>query len=127
MNPWFTFLILSLVVYFLTHLVVMDTLFERTRDKVLDRLTTGPPTGGEEPIVIDKHRDPKAWRALPLWRTKVFDLFTCPFCFSVWVAFGTVIAWDVVLDHSVPVPLFYALALSRAALVWWAVIDGTED
>ena len=124
---WFEFFLLSLVVYFLTHLVVMDTLFEGFRDTWLDKLVTGVPTGGTDKIVLNKHRDPKAWADLPIWRTKTWDLFTCPFCFGTWVAFGTVFVWDVILDHSVPVPLFYALALSRACLVWWAIIDGTED
>jgi hypothetical protein len=122
---WFTFLILSFVTYRVTHLIVMDTLFEGMRDRLLDKLTTGEGTDGET-HVIDKHRDPKAWEKLPIWRTKIFDLITCPFCMGVWVAGGTVILHDAFVDPNLPMPVWYWVGLSTAMLVWWAIIDGHD-
>ena len=93
-GTWFTFLLLTLVAYRATHLVVMDTLFEGLRDKFLDRITTATdPSGITRPL--HKQHEPELWDSLlPLWKRKLFDLLTCPFCISFWCAGAVVLIHD---------------------------------
>lgn len=58
------------------------------------------------------------------WRDKIYELFDCPYCFSIWVSAGAVtVATRFV---SVPLPLYVWLAGSTGALIVWHVLE-TDD
>jgi hypothetical protein len=125
-GDWFTFLLLTFVVYRTTHLIVMDTLFEEARDKLLDRITTGTDGMGET-RVLHKQIEPEVWTEnLALWKRKLFDLLTCPFCFSVWTAAGAVLLHDLFIDPNLPLPVWYWVGLSTSSLIVWAIVDGHD-
>lgn len=92
--------ILSLVTYRVTRFFLSDTLLEETRGMVLRRLS-GPYAGQ--------------------LRVKLFELLTCPFCFSVWVAAGATAVADAYT--SVPLPVFVWLAACSGSLVIWRWIE----
>ena len=122
---WFTFVVLTLVAYRVTHLFVMDTLFEGWRDKFLDRITTATdPAGVTRPL--DKRIEPELWSTLPLWRRKVFELITCVFCLGFWIAGAVVLIHDAFIDPNLPYPVWYWVAISTSALIVWAIVDGHD-
>lgn len=95
-----TLIVLSAVVYRVSRFLVLDTLIDEPRDKLLDQLE----------------------RRQGLVYSKLFDLIGCPFCISVWVAAGAVAVHHYAVDD-VPVPIWTWLAVATGSLVFWAVID----
>lgn len=112
------YVILAASVYRLARFIIMDSIWDDTRDKFLNWLTTGEDAFGER-HPIDNRVDPEHWRKLNFLKRKVAELMGCPWCVTIWVA-GAVIA----ADYFLPVePFFYFLALSTGGLVFWAIID----
>lgn len=113
------------VTYRVGRFVVLDDLIEETRNTVLNWLTTGEGYEGEgskRPII--KSQEPGLWMKLPLWRRKLHDLLTCPFCVTGWISGGAVlIAW---LFYPLPLPWFSWLAAWTIGLGWWNYIDHEE-
>lgn len=93
--------VLGLVVYRVTRFIGLDTLIERTRERVIDRLES-------------KRR---------LWREKLAELITCPFCATIWVSAGATAAYHFDL---LPDFVWWWLAAATIALIIWAIID-SED
>lgn len=106
-----------LAVYRLTRLIVRDTLFQEARWKILQRwpssVTTFPDAIVEDKGNVDGHSYGRVGSQVvflsnktdedgdPVWlpeRTyKWTELIECPYCASVWVAFGVValrVWWD---------------------------------
>jgi hypothetical protein len=121
-NEFLLLIILSAVVYRVARFIVLDTIWEGWRDKLLDWLTTGTDAMGSQ-RVLDKKRDPEEWAQLPYIKRKFSELMMCPFCVTIWVAGFTVLAYDVVIDPNLPLPVFYWLTIATGGLVFWAVID----
>jgi len=96
-------ILLSLVTYRVSRFIVLDTLWEKSRDRFAAWLEV------RDNIAADKFG----------------ELIGCPFCVSVWVAAGSVGATALFVDP-VPMPVWVWLATATLALVWWAVIDPEE-
>lgn len=92
--------VLSLVTWRVTRFVLHDTLIEGLRSKVLRRLGATPQR---------------------LWKLKLMELLTCPYCFSVWVAAATTAAWDAY--GSVPAPVAVWLAVAGGTMVVWRWVE----
>ena len=94
-------ILLSLVAYRVTRFVVKDTIIEGTRIWLH--------------TFILGNKKPK------LWREKLQELISCPFCISVWISAATV----AVADHyvSVPLPVFQWLAVAAGTLVIWRIVE----
>jgi hypothetical protein len=113
-------------VYRVTHLFLMDTLIDEPRDKLLDWLTTVEQDGIVR--VVDPKREPHVFRDyVPLWKRKTYELLTCPFCFSVHVAWVTVLLHDAFIDPNLPYPMWYWVALSTSSLLVWKYVDGDDE
>ena len=118
-----TFVILSFVVYRVTRFIVLDSLIERVRERFYLWLLS-PLDPMETSEVIDVHQD-EPLRKLPTWRRKLYQLFSCPFCISVWVAAGAV-ALHVWLVEPLPYPVWYWLGIATGGLLVYRVIDAEE-
>lgn len=80
--------------------IVLDTMFEGTRDRVVDLLEA---------------------RSQKLVFAKVLELTRCPFCISVWTSGASTLAADLYVGLTYPV-LVWAAA-SVFALTFWRIID----
>lgn len=94
-------IVLSLVTYRVTRFLLLDSLIEVTRDRVYTWLETHPNR----------------------FTMKLVELIRCPYCITIWVAAGAVVATIMFTDASVPMPVFAWLAVAAASLVWWRIID----
>jgi hypothetical protein len=94
----------ALVVYRVTRFLIADTLIEGTRTRFGDWLL------GSEPKV---------------WRDKLYDLTTCPYCLSIWVSAATVAVVDAFM--SVPLPVLVWLASAGLAMVVWRIVELPHD
>lgn len=58
----------------------------------------------------------------PTWLGhKIEEMISCPYCLSIWVAFGfQIMVWPV---RSIPLPALYYLAVSAGGMVWYQYID----
>jgi FtsH-binding integral membrane protein len=93
-------IVLSAVTYRVGRFLILDTLIDEPRNRVLSWLEMRPT---------------RFW-------SKVHDLLGCPFCITIWIAAGAVAITDIWFA-SVPMPVWTWLAVATGALVFWAVID----
>lgn len=89
-------ILLSLVVYRVTRFIILDTLIQHQRIVFLNKLQ------GKKPSAF---------------RNKIAELFTCPYCMSIWVAAASVAVLD--LFESVRLPVFMWLAVAAGSLLVW--------
>lgn len=54
-------------------------------------------------------------------RDKIYELFDCPYCFSVWVSAGAVAV--ATRYAAVPLPVYQWLAASATALIVWEILE----
>lgn len=103
---WFLFLIvaMSAASYRVGRLIVLDSLWEGWRDRLLGWLTTG--------------------RKMRVWKLKLSELLTCPFCVTGWTSLAVVIAVDVA--HHLPLIGLQWGAVWTGALLFWGLIDSDE-
>lgn len=103
-----TFVLLSLATYRVARFVVLDSLIDGARDRVLMWLN-----------------DPQT---LSPWRLKAFELLTCPFCITVWIAAAFVVFWSFAVRGEWIGWAFLVVwpATAAGSLVPWAYID-SED
>ena len=115
------FLILSAVVYRVSRFILLDSIWDDTRDRLMNWLTTGVGIEGER-RPIDNRTEPEQWRQLNFVKRKAAELMGCPWCVTVWIAAAVVLlTWA--CSDDLPMPWFYWPALSAGGLVYWAVID----
>ena len=103
---WLTMLIASValgaVTYRVTRFILLDTLFADTRTKLkLALIGKGPSTS--------------------VFRTKLYDLMSCPYCMSVWVAAGAVALSAPFTD--IPLPVWTWLGVCTTSLAFWRYIE----
>lgn len=103
----FTFVLLSCAVWFLTRLVILETVFDGTRDKVH--------------IWLDKRTS--------LWAVKLSELLGCPWCVSFWVALGLVLAADDPMgwftwNANLPLPVLWVAGIRTGGLFLYWFFDG---
>lgn len=107
---WLTLVVvLSFVTWRVTRFVLDDSLFREQRNWLLAKILRVP-SRDRSYMSMKAEAEEQSW-----WRTKLFDLFTCPYCFSVWVAAGAVALTD--WQTSVPFPVWTWLAASTGALM----------
>jgi len=88
------------VTYRVSRFVVLDSMWEGTRDKIFDRLE----------------------RSDRLVAAKASDWLACPWCVTPWAA-AAVLASHRIFAGSFPLPVWAWLATATIALVFWARID----
>jgi len=93
-------IVMSAVTYRVSRFIVLDTLIDEPRNRLLSWLELRPTR---------------------LW-TKLLELFGCPFCITIWVSAGTV-ALTAAVGYDIPVPIWTWLAVATGALLFWAAID----
>lgn len=125
MTDLLVLLLMSLTAYRVARFFVLDTMFGALRERFLDWLSTGEDVGGDR-RPINPHADPVAFSRLPLVRRKAYELLTCPFCFTVYTAAGAVAVWDL-WGGSLPMPVYWWLAVAAGALIVWRIIDWEDD
>jgi hypothetical protein len=102
-----TFVILAFATYRIARFLVLDTLIDGPRDKFHDWLTKP--------------------ESLSVWRLKLAELLTCPYCITVWVAAGVTVFWSLVVDEWLGWAFLLVWpAVAGASLVPWAYIDDEE-
>ncbi len=117
MSELMLFLILSLSVARITRFIVSDDLIADPRQKFVTWLqNSGRPD--------DVHSS--SWNP-PLWKRKITELVTCPWCVSPWLSGFTILLVLWTTDYSLPLPLFWIPALSMAAVVVIDVVDGVKN
>lgn len=118
----FTFLLLSFVVARVARFIANDTLWEGTRDKLLEWL--------RDPIKSqddDGDTYTTRGRRLMFIREKAAELIECVYCNSMWVSAGAVLGVLWFTDVSMPLPLLWWPALSMAAIAIVEWTDGTKE
>lgn len=90
--------------YRIGRLVTLDTIWDGTREKLFGWLTTG--------------------RKLSVWKLKVHELLTCPFCITGWTSLAVVIGTDIF--RHLPLIFLQWMTVWVGALCWWGVIDSDE-
>lgn len=106
-----TFLVLALTTYRITRFAILDTLIDEPRDAVHSWL-----------LRVDDDGD------IPMWRFKLQDLLSCPYCLSVWVAAAVVAFWSLVVrDEWLGWPfLLIGPAAAGASLIPYRYIDSDD-
>lgn len=94
-----TLLLLSLVTYRITRFLIDDTLIDNQRIWV-------------HQLLVGKSSK---------FRYKLYELVTCKFCLSIWVAAVVTACTDAV--GSVPMPVWMWLGSAAGALVVWQVAE----
>lgn len=92
--------VMSLACYRITRFVVTDTLWDGWRRRLHSKVLGAYPR---------------------VWRDKIHELLTCPFCLSVWVAAGLVAAVD--QYTSVPLPWLTWGAVASGSLMVWRFVE----
>ena len=93
--------VLSLVCYRITRFIVKDTIIDGFRIWLHTVIL------GRKPA---------------LWREKLGELISCPFCISVWIAAALAVVADYFVP-SVPLPVFQWLAVAAGTLVIWRIVE----
>ena len=108
-----TIVVLALAAFRATRVVTTDTISVPFRDRLYSFAWDD-----EHPIEQDGQQVP-AVRAP--WRTWLYELFTCPFCLSMYPAAVATI----VTDHyySIPLPWFWWPAIAAGSLATWRYIE----
>jgi hypothetical protein len=123
MNDLVVFVVLSAATYRIARFIVLDSLWDDSRNRLLDWLTTGVGIEGES-RPLNNRTEPEQWRQLPFVRRKTAELLGCPWCVSLWIAGGVLFVYWLITDDHGPVPGFlYWPALSAGALTFWAIAD----
>jgi hypothetical protein len=104
LSLWLLLVIWSAATYRVTRLIVLDTLIEEPRDKVMDWL--------------ERYKGERR----PAWKQKLSELLGCPYCVSAYVSAGVLVAHRVIVG-SFPVPVWFWLAVWTGGLVIYAYID----
>lgn len=105
-----TLVVLVLASFRLTRFIVSDSLIEHTRERFIAwTMQRGEPTGarGVGGVALTK--------APPLYKTKLFELVTCPYCVGIYTSFAVTL---VALRH-----LPWTLG-SDGWLLWLGVAGG---
>lgn len=113
MPLWLLFLIHTLVVYRVARFIAEDSLIEGWRKAILFRLNAKD-ASSLNPRLRDDPRE--------FFKGKAFELLQCPYCLTIWIGAGVVGIHLIWLD-GLPVPVWWWLALSGGALVWWSIIE----
>ena len=119
MNDFLLLILCSAVVYRVSRFIVLDTMIEGTRDRFTAWLQTWPDNEGRRRVI---NKDETPWLLIPLWRRKIVELVSCPWCVTVWVG-GIVTLLTHFIVEPVPAPVWWWLAISSLALVIWAITD----
>jgi hypothetical protein len=93
--------LLGAVTYRVGRFIVLDTMIDGTRDKMIGWLEA---------------------RSEKLLYRKLVELFGCPFCITVWVSAGAV-ATTRLFAGPIGMPVWVWLATATSALVFWRVVD----
>lgn len=119
LNDIATFIILSYVTYRVTRFTQKDSLLGDLRGWLFPRLL-GPPRFTKvdiaNPVPTLPQQVPPSW-----WRVKLYELLTCPYCWSVWVAAGAVALAD--WRISIPLPVFMWVAVAGGAMSVWRQVE----
>lgn len=94
-------LLLGAVTYRVARFLLLDTMIDGSRDKAIE--------------FLDKRSDKVVYR-------KLLELFTCPYCITVWVAAGSVAVTRLFVGP-LPMPVWLWLGAATVSLLIWAVID----
>lgn len=116
LNDLATFIILSYVTYRVTRFCQKDSLLEEPRSRFFQKLL-GPP----QAMSFDISSGPPQFKPTAWWRIKIYELLTCPYCWSVWVAAGAVIISDQFI--SIPLPVFFWVAVAGGAMSVWRQVE----
>lgn len=122
-HVWLTFVLLCFVTYRVTRFIVLDSLIEVWREKFYNALLA-PLSESDRRLVLDLHEDAPL-RILPWWRRKFYQLFSCPFCISVWIA-GAVVSITNQWYEALPLPVWWWLAVSTGSLIVYRIIDAED-
>jgi hypothetical protein len=112
--------ILSLVTYRVTRLFIEDSLFDKPRERWY-RWVLGSLAKTDVDYIIESKDIEPFEDLLPIWRLKLYQLTTCPFCFSVWVAAFATLFTNQVL--SVPLPLWVWVGSAAGAMIVWKIAE----
>lgn len=117
-------LVLGLVTYRVTRFIILDSLIENVRARAFEWLLS-PLEPAQRETVMELHEDAPL-QELSMWRRKLYQLLSCPFCISVWVGAGAVFLTDWLTAFDVRLPVWTWLATSTVALVVYAYIDAED-
>lgn len=129
MSLWLLWLINVVAVMRVTRFIWRDDLWKGYRMKLKSWLVIkSPPDGVDDPEAWldqwhEKHKR-QFW-----WRQKIYDLFDCPWCISIWIAAGLMVAqrWLTDIGEDVPVPVWWWLSLSGFTVVFIEWTDGVRE
>lgn len=130
MSPGLLFVVLTFTVMRVTRFIWMDDLIKEPRVALKGWLQLGHipddivgTPNMEEWLNTYHNEHPRR----ELFRRKAFDLIDCGWCISIWVSALTVVAVYLFTDVSLPLPVFWWLALSGAAVALLEWTDGERN
>lgn len=91
--------ILSLITYRIARFLILDTLIDTPRIW-FHQVLIGKPAA---------------------WRMKLYELITCPYCLTIWIAAAVVAIADIF--YSIPAPIGMWLAAAAGSLIAWNIIE----
>jgi hypothetical protein len=105
----FIFVLMCCAVWTLTRLVILETVIDGTRDRVMGWLEN----------------------RTSLWAVKLYELLGCPWCVSFWVALGIVLVADDPMgwftwSAHLPLPVLWVAGIRTGGLVIYGFFDGAE-
>lgn len=101
----FLIVVMGAAAYRIGRFISLDTLWEGWREKLYGWLTTG--------------------KKLSVWKLKLHELLTCPFCITGWTSLAVVIGTDIF--HHLDLIILQWLATWVVALIFWGIIDDADD
>ena len=113
--------LMSLAAWRATRFIVKDGLIDAQRDWFLKRLLGEG--NWQEDFDGDIVPDPLsvANEHVAKWRLKLHELFTCPYCMSVWVSSAVVgLTW---IFTPIALPVLVWGATCGAVMAWWHLIE----
>lgn len=121
---WLIFTLMSFSVYRITRFIILDSLIEMWRERFYEWVLS-PLSHDDKKMVLDYHEDGPL-RTLPAWRRKLYQLSSCPFCISAYVAGAVLVTTLWVSDFSFPMPVWWWLGIWTGGLIVYRIIDADD-
>lgn len=118
LNDLATFVILSFTVYRATRFFQADSLVDRPRNAILMKILPPPAMSFN---IADGPPTFESLKAPSMWRVKLYELLTCPYCLS---AHGAWIAVLIAIQFiSIPLPVFMWVAVAGGSMAAWRFVE----
>lgn len=118
---WLMFVLMSFAVYRITRLVLLDSWIDGFRSKAYEAILS-PLSPEDRFLVLTVHQE-EVLETLPAWRKKLYQLLSCPYCFSGWVSLAVLVGVDVITEADFEAWFLWWMGIWTGALLVYTIID----